>query len=506
MKKIFIVCLAAVAAHTACYKDKGNYDYTDMEPIVVSGIENKYSCYNSDQSLQITPTLENEADYDYCWQIYLGGNYRPGMNITPDTVAITKNLNLELNYTITAGSYLLVFNARNKQTGYTEVIPTDLSIITPYTIGYYFTKEIDGRVDLDFFYSGGEERNWMSALNEGHNMGGSVVKTVLFPTYKEIPSDENTIRALMVMTDNNITIIRIDNGKISKTFDEMFFETPVNRQVEAAFSDAGFNTFYLVIGGEMYQLTPNNGGLAIGPMSGGNRPVKGAPTMNGTIVFVDNSDSFMQYSGSYLALAERSDAPLSCNNMDADLIWQEGYPFPRWRVMSLMKTTGTGEYMLVTQQTDGTYLWLWPAANTIVDVKPIPASSLLVTADLRGGLYDSGTIYLTKGRDLYKLNLADLSETLAFSVPEGETITMVQNVKFPINPQPGDVVINKLAVASHKDGHYKIWMHDVNTTGDLALAAEPAYEGEGLVKCANYLSDPSVAVQGANPGGSLIYY
>ena len=66
-------CIVAILVSTgfqSCYKDKGNYDYHDINELTITGINSYYQLRQGDV-LKISPTITgsltafNEDDYDY---------------------------------------------------------------------------------------------------------------------------------------------------------------------------------------------------------------------------------------------------------------------------------------------------------------------------------------------------------------------------------------------------------------------------------------------------------
>jgi hypothetical protein len=78
MKRFIIIILTAyITFLSACYKDKGNYDYHDINEIKISGLATSYT-YVLGTTLHIEPTIQmSEKDLDpsrfeYYWILYFG--------------------------------------------------------------------------------------------------------------------------------------------------------------------------------------------------------------------------------------------------------------------------------------------------------------------------------------------------------------------------------------------------------------------------------------------------
>ena len=72
MKKIITFLYLLILAY-ACYDDKGNYDYTDIGDITITGIENSYTAIALAKKLEIKPTVTSknpEDTFEYLWTVY----------------------------------------------------------------------------------------------------------------------------------------------------------------------------------------------------------------------------------------------------------------------------------------------------------------------------------------------------------------------------------------------------------------------------------------------------
>ncbi len=114
MKKIsFIICFLSVL-WSSCDKDLGNYTYQDIHSVSISDIEKIYTRTQTD-TLKISPKIthsipENESNIAYLWLLR-----RPGVT-KADTVGITKNISLLLNFPIN-NNYSLEFFVINTRLG-----------------------------------------------------------------------------------------------------------------------------------------------------------------------------------------------------------------------------------------------------------------------------------------------------------------------------------------------------------------------------------------------------
>ena len=70
---ILSICLFVLLA-SACYDDKGNYDYHEISTIKTEGLEKSYTKTSYQDVLHLEPTVTasgGESDFDYLWTLNL---------------------------------------------------------------------------------------------------------------------------------------------------------------------------------------------------------------------------------------------------------------------------------------------------------------------------------------------------------------------------------------------------------------------------------------------------
>lgn len=89
--------IAGMLILSACYDDKGNYDYQQLNEISISNIEQSYEKIALADSLIVQPevTATIDADYDYMWYVI-----NPDQSY--DTLSFTRNLAVPVNSALKA--------------------------------------------------------------------------------------------------------------------------------------------------------------------------------------------------------------------------------------------------------------------------------------------------------------------------------------------------------------------------------------------------------------------
>jgi hypothetical protein len=485
MKKQIIPLILCSLLALACYRDKGNYDYKELVPVVITGLDESYTVYSYQDILTINPAVANEERYDYCWQLYnTAFNVNARLVPRPDTLALTKNLSHPVYEN--PGAYILVFCVRDKETGYTEMTPIPLTITTVNMTGWYILKDDGSTTDFDFFAPGATTptvANWISFYNDGTRLDGKAVKASYIHNFKMDPNGDN-LRVFVVASERDASIVRIDNGEIIRDYNTMFFTPPATRRLQNVILEIGELTTFLVNDGLVYTLT-HAGGLFYDPSPSPHRFSSHAAAIYSQPLFFDEqTKSFIKYNYNVFTPYNDASTELKSNNLDADVLWMEGYNYPRWKAYSLFKRLSPpNETFLVKMQSD------YNGASSLIGTSHvIPDTHALPHADCWAGNFTYDIIYFARDNKLYRANMDvdPIVESLQFTLPAGEVVTCMQHMNKSVPQSPGTVVMDCLAVASHANGRYKVWLFAMDT-GNLVSLPGPTFEGEGRVTCINYV-------------------
>lgn len=144
-RKIYLVLLsAATALLPACYGDKGNYDYAELDEVAIA-MDNAYSVLIRD-TLSIEPDLSGHGfspdAYDYEWKVYETAG-------TDTPVVIGTERNLDYYVSLVPGMYKLAFTVKGKDADYFYRRTSDLEVKTTTSRGWLVLCSDDGRVRLD---------------------------------------------------------------------------------------------------------------------------------------------------------------------------------------------------------------------------------------------------------------------------------------------------------------------------------------------------------------------
>jgi len=484
LKSIYSLCIATAFILQSCYKDDSVAATNVLPEIEVSGIQNNYTVITKVDSLNIKPVLENithEADYSFMWLLYdKTFTVNAGTVAKPDTLASTKDLSILVNKK--AADYILVFNIIHTKTGVTQMNRYNLVVNTLNMNGWYILKDHNNQTDYDFFHPDGKIENWMQ-YHGYTSLTGKAVKSIFIPDMRTSLNSVDRFGALAVLSDQDIAMFRLENGQRLYTYDNLFFTKPsVKKPQNITTTPAGTvglindSKFYVLNKGGLFANTPPNDYVLSDKIG----------VTSYELVFDTKSKSLLYVSGGSLTRFIANGSAMM--NTASDLMWIEGAPELRNTGAMIFKnpTTGTGRLIRIDASVGNFFI---PGSKLVTLEAEIPAENPVLQAEQLGGNYDSDLLYYSKGNQVFIFDFASLSSSLQVSFPEGEKVTRIQHIKYPV---PVRGVVNKLnyiAIATFKDGKYKVYLYSLNSIGGLIPKSAPDFEGTGRVSTINYIEN-----------------
>ena len=149
---ILSICLFVLLA-SACYDDKGNYDYHEISTIKTEGLEKSYTKTSYQDVLHLEPTVTasgGESDFDYLWTLNLtkgSGTTSNKIEIVLDTIGTERILDFPVN--IKQGYYDLTLRVTNKSNQLETYEVMSLSVTTKFSEGFYLLKDMGNSTDVD---------------------------------------------------------------------------------------------------------------------------------------------------------------------------------------------------------------------------------------------------------------------------------------------------------------------------------------------------------------------
>ena len=159
--KHIIYLLLVVGLFSSCFDDKGNYDYTDINEVTISGFsENIYSVISYIDTLRIEPEIQgtlssNENDFEFAWKI-IPENLDFSQVEEGEDFIVGQEKNLSLPITLKAGKYICFYLVKDKASGVTYKHKFELQARTTTSEGWLVLSNNganDARMDVVMYAS-----------------------------------------------------------------------------------------------------------------------------------------------------------------------------------------------------------------------------------------------------------------------------------------------------------------------------------------------------------------
>lgn len=149
MKKNYFLLLTYMLLFAySCVEDKGNYDYTAINELTISGIATNYTV-ESFSDLAINPLIDGTQgfsvdDYSYLWCLYKSNHAYNGV----DTLSTDRALNVAINAPL--GDYVLTYFVKERSTERFISVQTDLKVINSNSIGLAALSRVGDEASVTF--------------------------------------------------------------------------------------------------------------------------------------------------------------------------------------------------------------------------------------------------------------------------------------------------------------------------------------------------------------------
>lgn len=472
MKHLNIVILSfTLVLMAACYDDKGNYDYHELEMVTIdtagTTIQSEYAIMRFD-TLRLEPkvfyegrevTDDQQAPLDYQWTIF-SATSGAGASAAIDTIGTERILDAIINRT--GGNYFVQLVVTNRNDGIRQFFRIPVAVSEVFDGGwmvFYERADRAGYADLALIF------NPWTKLNVNYNR----YYTNLYETTNGEPLQGHPIRcldiAVSLASGNNYvglctdyTLVGVSENGIEKALDfpDFFHEAPATmkpiwygqhgsgvmsgQSSEVLLND---NTIYT----NTYSFSATEGrntrfGVAkftndLGELAPWNAEVPN--TLNYGIVVYDQTHHCFRYAAynsaqlEHFAPQDLTIAAFDINNTGMDFVmadWGKGTsqgvglrPFDY-----IIMRKGSSHYLAVTNFSSS-----YPT-DTNIGVALYPMDELCPDIDKATSISASHVgsfIYYTAGNKVYTFAYdSQLPATEAWAAPDGEEVTCVRIMKY----------------------------------------------------------------------------
>lgn len=462
---------------SACYEDKGNYDYQPGEKITVTGIDTSYSKKLFEENLVITPVVtstDKQGEMECSWSWY-------DTEILPlkeNKICDTQELDLKVPGKISR--YKLIFRATNKRSGYTQAITSNLNVESYYQQGWYVVKTDDNKTDIDLFKSP-EDYAYNTLQNSNSKQPeGRIRKTSIgFRQLAWDPADgelKTFPHLLFLLTEKDAWVIDPTNMNKLRGMENLFREEPAKKDFGTILDNG--NSLLIINDGKIYPslyMGPNDGSFSLpkwrDDKNSDYRLSKYSLSRGGlmkVLLWDELSGSFLSvdYSNILTPLTKTKESDLLVSNLNMDLVYMGVYN--RGIQYGILQDKTTGERVAVELKTVGS----WSNDLTIKIKQPLKKNDRANQASLFTLNQDEPIFYFVDGDGaLWSYDIMTGVEKRQFTPEAGERITYVRHRKY---------VTNYIVIATAIGGKYKVRMFEKNA-GNLNDKPSLVLDGEGEV-------------------------
>ncbi|MCF0172265.1 MAG: hypothetical protein HUJ91_00775 [Bacteroidales bacterium] len=497
--KIFALSALTALTLTGCYADKGNYDYDEVTPITIEGIEEAYSVYSYEETLEIVPTIKgaNESEMEYKWVLWSETSNSEEENV----ISTERNLSYPVNDA--PGSYYLFYEVLHKPTGLTRSTSAKLTFVTRFSRGWYVLKEESGNTELDLYTSEGEINGGLLTKVLKAPLEGKPISLSLMPDYSYIDRATDEIsynNCLALVSDQNIWMISANAMTMVYDKSDLFYEEIPGINFYNT-SRVYFGQVVLTDQGCFYTMSAPPYSLGSGKMglpegAGASRFDYYSQTLTALVYYSNETHSLQScdyngYAHDFLS-AEANDIPGEC------------------LMLSNYYNSVNGEYAYLLMKENGNIvLYVFDTGKTqkynapLVKKHVFDASSKIYSASSytanRGAVR---FLYYTVGDKLYSFDIETLTEKdITPAGVSGENFVYVSHRKWSYASDAGNT-FEYLVLASQKGDNYTVRMYGL-LGGTPDGSAKIEFSGTGKFADIEYLS-PKMNADYFN--GSVYYY
>lgn len=474
----------------SCFKDLGNYTYTDSEVITITGIESTYNAMQMVDSLTITPTVTSNiagAEFEYYYAIYETNvqGYVPVL----DTIQRSGKDLLKYPVTRKSMTYGLVFWAKDIKTGVTGTKTSVLNVITQFNNGWYVIKDVNNKTDMDLFDTTGHLaiQNVLLSVN-GIQLNGKAEAISYTSNYSVYDSGTakftNTKTIFPVATEDAATVVA-STGVIVKDFTHLFYdEISVPYSPKRIFGNS--QGIWIINNGKVHSIytMSSNAGIfgTASPVDVSYSPYYLSKyTVNhaiyGPLGFDELSSTFyaLPYGGGQLvATKDAAGTDMSVKNNNKSILYMGSRGSSGSYFFSVLQDKTNPSLKMITKGEGFT--------NSTGPTLKFTNDTLLSTdAAYNATLYTSSQsldiLYFVSGDKLYMRNVASkkgANVLMSFTIPSGETATFIKHI-----PAYSTTIKNNFMLGTQSGTTYKVRIFNLTTTGDITGNAVKTFSGTG---------------------------
>lgn len=452
-KTYFFILVIIAALLAGCYKDKGNYDYNDINEVVLKTDPDTVTVILPAPlkvDLTLEQTMPGSEGFSFEWVLYPTG----GTPLTRRTLGTTQNL--EATITELPGTYYLVIYAKDLKTGVEYQKKLYVAVLTAYSEGWLVVEENNGTCDLSMITPADTIfRNIYSLANKGDKLPAGTRRI------PEIKTNRGEQKIFILSPSEMIQANYSDLVKISD-FGVFFWQAPAVPKPQEYFVNGDDEV--MLNNGQPYGRTLISTGVTkLNLPPDGKYYMAPFETYSGTIGYMlydTISQSFFKLDLNTMNLVPFNTPTTAqsfyLNNIGKKLLYAGINTSTQYNAI-FKNNNNDSLFAYVFNPTSAT-----PAVNRY-DGLDAPG---LLHANLFVGSRKLPHVYYAYNNEIFKLDIQAKTAAPIFSFPAGTEITamkMYRNFKSSTDINNN----NLIAVATYENGNGKVYYFPLAATGNF---------------------------------------
>lgn len=466
-----------------CTKDKGNYDYTDVNQVEVSLTDSVFEIEQM-KELHVRPSLKESIpsagdSYTYAWHVYPKNNIgvgTSGITTESEVILLSEEKDLKTIINFTPLDYYLQYTITSTKTGVKTIKRYPLKVNGAFYEGWLVMNNVAGAAQLSFIRKDNEV--FMNPLNTVH---GKQMEGKGLASYSGII---NLMSQITAFTDKGAYRFNADDFSIQVQNDKLFLEMP---SFEAPYYSVNhINTDqYIVAGGKVYGTIAPNFGLP-GKYS---TPFGGVDYAAFSYFFSGNKFYSSFYDNKHKRFLQTSYNSRVLNTYSS--IVDAAYDLTSVGKTMIVADLGMGnEYYTVMKDETGYFYYGYnpSLASPATRQQPMLNSPEIASAAAFAASSSLQHLYYATGNNVYLYDIMANAARLVYSFPAGKQIKDLKMYKSKGWGNFKDPMFNKRLVVATSDGtNGEVYYLDLLPTGDIQNNSyEKVFTGFGDIVQLNY--------------------
>lgn len=467
MNRLYLIITLAVTV-TACYKDKGNYDYNDINQVGIT-VPGDTVMVKQFDTLKVSPAISESASgggLTYQWYYF---NMQQGVRYD---ISTDKDVRAVIG--AAAGDYPLYLKVTDGKTGVSFYHQFLMKVTSNLPEGWLLLYNTNAdSSDAALILPSGQVLSDLYSRSNNKRLAGAAVQIRNY-------SAQWNKQYIFALTSTNGAYINPLDFRVDMPFDSSFYGANTPLAPMASFPNAGawFIMDYLFNDNKVYARVwqgPTGRPKFGAPLEGDYIP---APFLMGSpyesfgpypaVVYDEKNHQFIYTPLNTTAFTNFPNAAgaFSMNNMGSKTL-RYAYNTADGRATALFKNTYNDSLFICKMD--------FTSQRANVDNLPPPVSIDAVAISQTPGMAsadfyvlspDLPLLYYVKGEKVYKYDLAANNSSLVYSFPAGTTITAVSMLD-PQKFKPFPLVGRKFAIATLENGEGVMYEFGVANTGSF---------------------------------------